>query len=75
MLQQPRSHFPMPRNQEIKDDQDVLQKLQQIQLNIDEVRSVERLASLAEVCIAVTFTGEQFWNSSRDKAKSPTDLF
>uniref|UniRef100_A0A1I8C2J5 DZF domain-containing protein n=1 Tax=Meloidogyne hapla TaxID=6305 RepID=A0A1I8C2J5_MELHA len=48
IMQQPRPILPMPRNQEVMDDKHVLQKLQQIQLNIEEVREVDRLALYAE---------------------------
>uniref|UniRef100_A0A183C7H0 DZF domain-containing protein n=1 Tax=Globodera pallida TaxID=36090 RepID=A0A183C7H0_GLOPA len=46
--QQPRPFVPMQRGHEIMDDQHVLHKLQQIQLSMDEVKSVERLAIFAE---------------------------
>jgi len=48
-MQQPRPILPMPRNQEVMDDKHVIQKLQQIQLSVEEVREVDRLALYVEV--------------------------
>uniref|UniRef100_A0A914KYN4 DZF domain-containing protein n=1 Tax=Meloidogyne incognita TaxID=6306 RepID=A0A914KYN4_MELIC len=47
-MQQPRPILPMPRNQEVMDDKHVIQKLQQIQLSVEEVREVDRLALYVE---------------------------
>ncbi|KAL3085038.1 hypothetical protein niasHS_010107 [Heterodera schachtii] len=46
--QQPRPFVPMQRGHEIMDDQHVVHKLQQIQLSMDEMNSVESLAVLSE---------------------------
>jgi len=53
-MQQPRPILPMPRNQEVMDDKHVIQKLQQIQLSVEEVREVDRLALYVEVCLNVS---------------------
>lgn len=47
--QQPRPMMPMHRSQEVMDDKHALYKLQQVQLAMDEVREVERLAIFVEV--------------------------